>query len=200
MRLKTDERRRAILDAAAELFRDLGYQRASMALISAKVGGSKGTLYSYFKSKDELFAAVMVDAMEERGLQTVELLDPLDDDLRGVLSRFGDQYLSLLLAPENVANTRTVIAEAGTSRLGANLYEMAPLRFWGMVADYLAQLMERGMIEAKSAEVAAVHLQGLLEAGMVEPSLFDAPTRFDRDTAVKEAVDMFLRGYARKQA
>ena len=44
MRVKTDDRRAAILEAAVEVFREVGYERASMAAISARVGGSKATL------------------------------------------------------------------------------------------------------------------------------------------------------------
>ena len=62
MRVKTDDKRRAILAAALELFREIGYERASMSKISEKIGGSKSTLYNYFKSKEELFSAAMIDA------------------------------------------------------------------------------------------------------------------------------------------
>jgi AcrR family transcriptional regulator len=51
MRVKSDTRREAILEIAKDLFREVGYERASMAMISARVGGSKATLYSYFKSR-----------------------------------------------------------------------------------------------------------------------------------------------------
>ena len=121
MRVKTDERRQGILEAAGSIFRELGFGRASMAAISAKVGGSKATLYNYFKSKEELFAAVMFDAMEEQGLQVLDLLDPSDPDLRGMLERFGVAYLGMLLGSEAIANTRIAIAEAESSKLGAQL-------------------------------------------------------------------------------
>src|SRR5437879_1517334 len=52
-----DSRREAILDVATEVFLEVGYSCASMSTIAARVGGSKGTLYNYFKSKEELFAA-----------------------------------------------------------------------------------------------------------------------------------------------
>lgn len=196
MRVKTDERRQGILNVAADLFRQLGFERASMAAISAKVGGSKATLYNYFRSKEELFAAVMVDAMEEQGLQILELLDPADPDLRGVLERFGGAYLDMLLSPDALANTRIAIAEAETSRLGAQLYELGPRRFWDAVGDYIEALMARGALAGGSARLAAFHLQGLLEAGVIEPALFGVEPLVERERGVKAAVDLFLRGYA----
>ena len=58
MRVKTPARREAILAVAADVFKEMGFEGASMAEISARIGGSKATLYGYFKSKEELFVAV----------------------------------------------------------------------------------------------------------------------------------------------
>ena len=52
-----DQRREAILNVAREVFFEQGYSAASMSTIAARLGGSKGTLYNYFKSKEELFEA-----------------------------------------------------------------------------------------------------------------------------------------------
>lgn len=196
MRKRTDQRRQALLDVAAEMFSEQGYGRVSMAAIAAKAGRSKATLYNYFKSKEELFAAVMVDAMEERGLRTVGLLDPSDQDLRAVLERFGEAYLDFLLDREGLGATRTAIAETGRSALGARLYALGPQRFRDEVTRYIELQMARGALAAGSASLAALHLQGLLEAGVIEPALFGAEPPLERGKGVKAAVDLFLRDYA----
>lgn len=196
MQTKKGERRRAILAVAASMFAELGYERVSMAAIAARSGRSKATLYSYFQSKEALFAAVMVEAMEERGQRMLALLDSADEDLRTVLERFGHAYLALLLSPEGVGATRTVIAETGRSDLGAQLYALGPRRFWDQAAAYIERKMARGALAAGSARLAALHLQGLLEAGVVEPALFGAKPLLDRDAGVKAAVDLFLRDCA----
>lgn len=197
MRVKTDERRSGILAAAGDIFRELGFGRTSMAAISARVGGSKATLYNYFKSKEELFAAVMFDAMEEQGLQVLDLLDPSDPDLRGVLERFGLAYLEMLLGSEAIANTRIAIAEAESSKLGARLYDLGPRPFWEGVSVYIEKLIAGGMLLAAPPRLAALHLQGLLEAGVMEPALFGVAPLLERGDGVRAAVDFFLRGYAR---
>src|SRR6204780_5843981 len=56
-----DERREHILKVAREVFFEYGYSAASMSQIAARLGGSKGTLYNYFKSKEELFEAQVRD-------------------------------------------------------------------------------------------------------------------------------------------
>lgn len=52
------ERRQLILNAAAELFSDQGYDRSSIRDIARKVGLLPGSVYHYFPSKDELYLAV----------------------------------------------------------------------------------------------------------------------------------------------
>ena len=56
---RRDERRDGILDVARECFLAEGYAATSMSTIAARLGGSKGTHYNYFKSKEELFEAMM---------------------------------------------------------------------------------------------------------------------------------------------
>src|SRR5262249_19293571 len=58
---RRDRRREAILDVAGVVFSEEGYEAASMSTIAARVGGSKGTLYNYFRSKAELFEAYIED-------------------------------------------------------------------------------------------------------------------------------------------
>ena len=72
--LKTarDRRRDAIIDVAREVFFEEGYAAASMSSIAARLGGSKGTLYNYFRSKDELFEAQVRDGCERLAAGTFD--------------------------------------------------------------------------------------------------------------------------------
>ena len=87
MRTKSEERRVLILEIAAQVFQETGYEKASMAEISSRVGGSKATLYNYFPSKEELFLAVMELKAERHMLGIFELLTH-DAPLAEVLQKF----------------------------------------------------------------------------------------------------------------
>lgn len=65
------ERRRIILNAAAELFADHGYDRTSIRDIARRVGLLPGSVYHYFPSKDELFLSVHREGFE-RTLERVK--------------------------------------------------------------------------------------------------------------------------------
>jgi AcrR family transcriptional regulator len=57
--------RARLLAAAAEEFARAGFERASIDAISLAAGYSKGTIYNYFPSKDELFLAVVEQAVAQ---------------------------------------------------------------------------------------------------------------------------------------
>lgn len=74
--------RRAILDAALELFVADGYAQVSMRNIAAKVGYSPAAIYSYFASKDDIFHALAEEGFRLLGAaHTTEppSANPLDD-------------------------------------------------------------------------------------------------------------------------
>lgn len=56
-------KRRAILDAAQEVFDARGYEAATMDAVAQKAGVSKGTLYNHFQNKEDLFAKVFSERL-----------------------------------------------------------------------------------------------------------------------------------------
>lgn len=194
MRSRTEARRQHILEQAASVFREHGYDRASMAQIAAKVGGSKTTLYGYFPSKEELFAAVMTEGMNAQAMALVDLIDPQSDDPRPALTTFGRRYLDLILSPAIIKLTRIGVAESD-EKIGAKLYALGPQQGWNEVGRHLQGWIDRGLLRAVPATVVALHLKGLLEVALLEPSLYGVEPPMSRDEAVERGVDAFLRAY-----
>ena len=64
-RLGVDERRRQLLDTSAQVFTERPYDAVSMSEIATRAGISKGLLYHYFSSKEELFGATLETAARE---------------------------------------------------------------------------------------------------------------------------------------
>lgn len=56
---EADEKRGEIVSAARDVFRELGYDKASMARIASGAEVTPNTIYWYFKSKDEVLIAVL---------------------------------------------------------------------------------------------------------------------------------------------
>src|SRR5437868_14886689 len=55
------QNRQAILDAAREVFGELGYETATVRDIIRRTGLAAGTFYNYYRSKEEVFAALADD-------------------------------------------------------------------------------------------------------------------------------------------
>ena len=60
-----DDRRARILEAALEVCQRHGVEGARMEEVAARAGVSKGTLYRYFESKEELLLATVIDSYEQ---------------------------------------------------------------------------------------------------------------------------------------
>lgn len=194
MRAKTDEKRNAIIAAATEVFEEVGYQRASMAMIAARLGGSKATLYGYFPSKELLFATAVTSALEETGEETMAALASTGD-IASVLRRYGRLYLDLVTRPEILAILRTVLSEGQNSTLGQEVYALGPQRGINGLTDFFRERAARGDIEIASPEVAALHFKALVEAGVTEPRFYGLAKARDKDEAVETAVAAFMKIY-----
>jgi AcrR family transcriptional regulator len=78
---KRDARRRQILDAALACFSEAGFHQTGMADIVRRSGLSRGAVYLYFSSKDDIIEALAVDRhRNEAALNATALAnaDPMD--------------------------------------------------------------------------------------------------------------------------
>ena len=201
MKTKTEEKRQAILKAAAEVFREVGFERASIAQIHARIGGSKATLYNYFPSKEKLFFEVMYQAKElELGAITAAL-NPESDDLKTDLLSFGQRLVPALYSPDAIAIRRLAIAELGHSNIGKVVFEGSTVPIEQQVAEFLRRAMKRGVLRTADPKTAAIHLLSLLESELLQRVLLGVLDSVKPEAirgAVRRAVEAFLSGYERR--
>jgi len=97
------DKREIIISSALDLFRHYGYRRTSMEDIARAAAVAKGTLYLYFKSKDELFEAICISLAEHvtESLNEADALDlPLEEKLNALMeAKFGFAYSWVLSSP-----------------------------------------------------------------------------------------------------
>lgn len=198
MRAKTETRRQAIQDCAAEVFQEMGFERTTMSAICERLGYSKATLYNYFASKEELFSAVVFGATEAEFQATLDALDGAPADITQALEKFGRRLLTLLYAPQVQAVRRLIVAEAGRSELGKKCYELGPVRSDAAMAAFLQQAMVAGQLRQADARTAALHLRGLLEAEWLDRFLFltlEPISGAHINATVQRAVAAFMAAY-----
>ena len=196
---KRDERRETILDVARDCFLVYGYAATSMSAIAARLGGSKGTLYNYFKSKDELFGAMMQRQCGELQ-ETLFDVSHVSGEPRARLTHFGRNFLEMLLSPDSLAIQRLVVAESERfPELGHAFYESGPRQVVVRMGDYLGELMDRGVLRRADTTTAATHFKDLALSGVYQRRLWGVipdPTPEQMDVQIECAVDTFLRAYA----
>lgn len=196
---KSDIKRQAILEIAYRLFRAHGFDKTSMAEITAKVGGSKATVYSHFSSKEELFVECMMAALENYMPDTLKHLDASRADPCTALLNFGSSVLNFICSSEQLEVRRLIISEAARSGTGKLFFDkITALR--AQLATFLAACMASGSLRRADPELAAEQLGAMLEAEMLEPLLLqvreDSPDERETTRAARRAVDAFLRAYA----
>lgn len=170
-----------------------------MSSIAAAVGGSKTTLWSYFPSKQDLFAAVIDDMVERYG-EALRLPLPEDGDPAATMRELGHSLMKTLTRPQIIALHRVVTGEAGRfPELGSVLFDRGPARGHARVSAWLAQLMQKGVLRRSDPLMAAKQFVALCQAGQFQQYLIGALKKFDARTIeaeIEQAVDTFLRAYA----
>jgi AcrR family transcriptional regulator len=195
---KRDCRREAILDVAREVFLAEGYAAASMSTIAAKLGGSKGTLYNYFSSKEELFSAIVSrHCIWQREAMFSILVDGLD--IETALKAVGSNYLRLVLSDFSLSMFRLVVAESARDpQIGKIFYESGPVPGVARLAGYLEEAAERGELNIDDPTTAAHMLIGLCQNRLMKIRLCNyapEPSKKVIETEVANAVAVFLRAY-----
>ena len=191
-------RRKAFVDAARELFFANGYAGTTMSSIASKVGGSKTTLWTYFPSKEELFAAVVDDIVAQYGdALAIEL--PLDEPVPDVLRVFGNLLMTKLTATPILSLFRLVVGEAERfPHLAETFYERGPRRGKARAAVWVGEKMVRGELRMGDPMRAVQQFTGLCQSGLYQFAMLNLPE--SRDLArlqddVDAAVDAFYRAW-----
>jgi len=192
------ERRRAILTVAAASFLENGYAGTTMSSISAELGGSKGTLWNHFASKEELFAAFLDEATAYFKLELMTVLEP-SRDLRPALETFACRFMEKISLPESIKMYRLVVGESGRSpEVGRMFYERAPGAVAAILARFLEDQMKAGNLKTGDPERAAHFLLAQCVGGGHQQMLCGGPA-VDRSDTKDDAVrltEQFLQLYA----
>ncbi len=195
-KLRTDR----LLDLAAEVFLELGYEGTSTALIAERAHASKQTFYARFPSKEKLFLAVIDRKLDEVFQRFQSLLHP-EGSVREVLLDFGKVALEVLLAPEHVALARIVQMEANRfPEIGKSFYKNGPGRGLKQLAGYFREQSRRGTLAIEDPELASEHFLDLVTGGFLRKMLLgvdEVPSKKLQRYKVQAAIEVFLRAYCR---
>jgi AcrR family transcriptional regulator len=203
-RTRADEesaKRQQIVDGAREVFLAQGFDAASMNDIARAAGVSKGTLYVYFKDKEQLFEAIVAAECRDHAEMVFDAASG-HDDVTTTLMNIGTAFVNMLCQPSKISAVRTVIAIAERApETGRKFFETGPAVGLARVKAYLDAQVKEGTLSIEDTEVAAAQFIESCHATMFKPVLFNfgPPPKPDRiKHVVGIAVRAFMKAYGKK--
>ena len=188
----SEERKHAILEAASAVFARLGLHAARMEDIVAETGLSKGTLYWYFQSKDEIVRALLRRLFTGE-LKKLQALQVRDGSLSEGLLLFVQQY------------TQQLIRLSWLMPMTLDFYALATRKQWvrqflqeyyqdfrKVLIDLIQQGITQGEFQTMQPEEAAIALIALID-GLTIAWLID-PQAIDLDVQGQAAAHLLLEG------
>jgi AcrR family transcriptional regulator len=170
----SEDRKNEILDAALEVFGEMGLGEASVDDVVERSGLSKGTLYWYFKSKDRLIGALMKRFFTQE-LDKVRVLQQGPGTVRERLLRYSrDVVLVVKRMPR--ALTLEFYAVAVRQKWVRKFLGELYARYCAELAAVIREGTERGEFCRVDAEQTAAAITGLCEGLILlwalEPKVF----------------------------
>ncbi|MCO4315706.1 TetR/AcrR family transcriptional regulator [Phyllobacterium sp. 21LDTY02-6] len=195
-------KRQQILEGADRVFSQMGFDAASMNDITREAGVSKGTIYVYFDSKEELFMELCIQYRDKFFSGVHSALEG-ERDIREALIAFG-MALSMKVTSDVVIRAQRVVigvAERMPS-LSRSFYEQGPKRGQALVRGWLEKRVAAGDLEIDDLDLATYQLSDLMVSGIFKRRLFgcmdDPPSDEVVRKTVTSGVDMFLKAYRKR--
>jgi len=187
-----------ILRAARKLFLEHGYSDTSMDAVAVESGVSKATLYAYFETKKDLFAAI-IDEFSTRYSSAELEKNTSTQDIRLTLLHLAQRVVELLTSPDVVAAHRMVTAEAVRApELGRLYYDTGPAHLIQRVEAVLRHAMKHGQLRTAPTELAADHFINLVKSDLRLRALIcvdGVVAEKEKKNRIRSGVDVFYRAY-----
>jgi len=191
-RRRKEERPQEITEAALAAFAEKGYAATRVDDVAKRAGVSKGLLYLYFKTKEELFKAVIRSVVTPRLDELTRTLDASDLSAEAFIRGPVLEFMKRVPGSPISVVIRLMISEAPKH---PDLVEY----YWQNVASRglgaLRQLLRRGVDNGEFRETAVNDLPQLLVAPVMMSIVWGivfADRSLDTDKLIETHVDMIL--------
>jgi AcrR family transcriptional regulator len=168
-----EARRNQLLDAAATVFAEKGFHRATTREIASVAGVSEGTIYNYFDSKDGLLIGILARLAELESLDE-ELMEALGGDVRGFFIAMFRHRMGRIQQGQEML--QGVLPEVMVNpQLRERFYQQFVLRVATLVEQYVQARVELGHIRPVDAPLTARAVQGMFLGLLILRILGDEP-------------------------
>lgn len=189
-------RRQAMINAAAAIFFEHGFERASLSAIVRRSGGSLSTMYQLFGSKEGLFEAMITQ-------RCAEIMEPLtapslsDQCPRQTLTRIARGLMGVLMDPEAQGLWRMVMGEGGKfPRLPEIYFRCGPDPLQAAMIRYLGDLHGRGVVHCPDVAAVVNAFCGMMQSDLfyrTVTGMRPIPDTVEVERHIAKVVDLFMR-------
>jgi TetR/AcrR family fatty acid metabolism transcriptional regulator len=188
---KNSDKRRRILDAAVSVFAEKGFFQSKVSEIARMAGVADGTIYLYFKNKDDLLISIFEEKMQEINISFRKALE----EEKGARSRFR-KLIHMHLAgfqayPELAAVLQVELRQSSRFMRG---YKKVELKNY---LDLIGEVIEQGQKEGVFRPDIPLGLAKRLVFGTLDEVVSTwvlAGRPYDLETLADPIVDLFLKG------
>jgi AcrR family transcriptional regulator len=195
-----EKRRRELLDAATSVFERRGYWAASVSEIIEAAGVARGSFYRYFRSKQEIFVAI-VDRFREEEMLLVQKLDhlPASAQTGNFQTRVRAGILSWLeFYHRNLSAAKIVVQDANMiDPAAARKREDLRLAVRAAIVRMIVHRQEAGLYHRRiSPDLTAHFLLGMFDE--IAANYLDKARKSELPTLADQFVDFELNGLLRR--
>jgi AcrR family transcriptional regulator len=184
---KPEERRLEIILAATQLFQEKSYENTSMQDVMNVLDIAKGTIYHYFKSKEELLEAVTEFIIDEDVKRRQSLLDAMEGNALEKLT----MMITMNSAADENEEVLNQLHQPGNLALHTKLLAQAILKQAPLYAGIIEQGIEEGFFHCEypleTAEFVLTSIQFLTDTGISPWSAEDIQRRILATPSILEA-------------
>jgi len=189
-----------ILDAALKVFAEKGFAAARMDVVARRAGVSKGTVYLYFPSKEELFKSLVRAAIGGTLEQVVAYAEAYEGPARELLASVLRTIGTVMRTSNRIVLPKIILAESGNFPELVRFYRFEIIEK-GM--GLFGGIISRGIARGEFRKVPPEHAARLCVAPVLLSALWRAtfapfdPEPYDIEALIETHIDVLLRGLAR---
>ncbi len=189
------EKRIRIIDAAIQVFAEKGFHQARVTDIASQAGVADGTIYLYFRNKEDLLLTIFEEKMTAINAGLTGVLEGIDDPFDRIRA-FARYHFSLVQKHRHLAEVLQV--ELRLSNKFLKEYRPKPLwQYLGAFASILREGQESGMVRSDvDLFTAKWAFFGALDELAMQWVLSRGKPRFNLDAAADQVADIFIKGIA----
>lgn len=192
----TADKRVRITDAAVEVFAEKGFHQARISDIAKKAGVADGTIYLYFKNKEDLLLSVFEEKMDYLLEGLGEAIAEVDDPIEKI-RRFARFHFRQVEDHRSAAEVLQVELRLSNKFLK----EYRPEKLWAYLGVF-GQIIREGQAKNIFREdlqpfILMWAFFGALDELAMQWILFRKTERFTLEEAADQVAEVFIRGMTR---